>query len=223
MKLHEWEIKFTDTKVTLKHFLKHYIVPKYEVIIDDSLAFTCVVFGWIVPEDNDIYKIYKRSIRKIGLSKLLTHIKSSQICNGVSNIEYNSLSIHSLPCEIDIDNINSPNQAKNYRCPNDCALMLLNYLNCKKCTKFVKQYEKHNRAKEAIVNTPAKRNAPLTKTHPNRVRMALKEERAKSAELQKTIDNTRKEIQCGSVKVDNKLATDLEKICLITWIMLPHL
>ena len=75
MKLHEWEIKFTDTKVTLKHFLKHYIVPKYEVIIDDSLAFTCVVFGWIVPEDNDIYKIYKRSIRKIGLSKLLTHIK----------------------------------------------------------------------------------------------------------------------------------------------------
>ena len=118
-----------------------------------------------------------------------------------------------MPCEIDIDNIlNSPNQAKNYRRPNDCELMLLNDLNCKKCTKFVKQYEKQNRAKEAIVNTPVKRNAPLTKTHPNRVQLALKEERAKSAELQKTIDKMRKEIQCGSVKVDDKLATDLEKI-----------
>ena len=90
--------------------------------------------------------------------------------------------------------------------------MLLNDLNCKKCTKFVRQYEKQNRAKEAIVNTPAKRNAPLTKTHPNRVQLALKEERAKSAELQKTINKMRKEIQCGSVKVDDKLATDLEKM-----------
>ena len=52
----------------------------------------------------------------------------------------------------------------------------------------------------------------MTKTHPNRVQLALKEERAKSAELQKTIDKMRKEIQCGSVKVDDKLATDLEKI-----------
>ena len=70
---HKWEIKVTDTTVTLKHFLKPYIVPEYEVIVDDSLAFTCVVFGWIVPDDNEIYKIYKRLIRKIGLAKLLTH------------------------------------------------------------------------------------------------------------------------------------------------------
>ena len=56
MKLHECHIKTPF---------------KYEVTIDDSLAFTCVVFGWIVPDDNDIYKIYKRSIH--GVSKLLTH------------------------------------------------------------------------------------------------------------------------------------------------------
>ena len=188
MKLHKWEVKFDDTKVTLKHFIEPYIIPKYEPIIDDSLAFTCVVFGWIVPDDNDIYKRYKRSMRKIGLLKLLTDIKSNQVCNGVHNIESNSLSIHSVPCEIHIDNIlSSPNQAKNYSRPNDCDMLLSHDTKCGKCTKFVVNHEKQKCVKKVNVNKPAKRNAPLTKTHPNRVQLAFKEEHLKSSELQKTI------------------------------------
>ena len=88
MKLHEWEIKFTDTKVTLKHFLKHYIVPKYEVIIDDSLAFTCVV--WL--DSSKKIMTFTRYINvqyvKIGLSKLLTHIKSRQIWSQQYRVEF---------------------------------------------------------------------------------------------------------------------------------------
>ena len=76
----------------------------------------------------------------------------------------------------------------------DCELMLLNDINCKHCTKFITQYGKQNRIKEAIVNTPAKRKAPLTKNHPNRVQLALKQERATSAELQKAIIKMKKYI-----------------------------
>ena len=135
------------------------------------------------------------------------------MCLGVNNIECNSLNIHSLPSEIDIDNIlNIPNQAKNYKRTNDCEMLISNGMNCKNCTKFVIQYEKQNRAKEAILKTPAKRNAPLKKTHPNRVQLALKDERTKSAELQKTIEKMKKEIQSKSVQVCDTLGKDFEKM-----------
>ena len=51
----------------------------------------------------------------------------------------------------------------------------------------------------------------MTKIHPNRVQLALKPERAKSAELQKAIIKMKKEIQSRSIKVDDTLGIDLEK------------
>ena len=55
--------------LTLKIYEKPYIVPKVEVVIDTTLDFTCLVFGFKVPDDHDIYKHYRRSLTKQALPK----------------------------------------------------------------------------------------------------------------------------------------------------------
>lgn len=197
----------------LKHFVKPFALSKFELIIGDSLEFTCAVFGWLLPDDNQMYKIYKRSIRKTGISKVLKHFESSKICNGVIDVESNALLVHSVPYEIDIDNIfSSPNQAKSYTQPSDCDMILDNKTKCSYCIKFTTNHEKQQRVKRAIINTPAKRYAPLSITLHNRVRLAPKEESLKPSELQKTIDKMQKETKISSVKHDDTLSRDMETI-----------
>ena len=45
---------------------------------------------------------------------------------------------------------------------------------CEKCSSFSARLKKHNDKKEKNINTPAKPNAPLSRTHPNKVALALK-------------------------------------------------
>ena len=48
--------------------------------------------------------------------------------------------------------------------------------------------------KERKLQTPAKLNAPLSKTHRQKVELALKEERKKTSSLKKQIEQMKKEI-----------------------------
>ena len=48
--------------------------------------------------------------------------------------------------------------------------------------------------KEKIANTPAKLNAPLNKTNPSRVNLALKEQCRKCTELEKKISKTQEQL-----------------------------
>ena len=62
LKLSDWDVKNTDTNISLKQFLHPYTVPKLEVIIDSTFNFTIAVYGWIIPENHTIYALYSRSM-----------------------------------------------------------------------------------------------------------------------------------------------------------------
>ena len=52
------------------------------------------------------------------------------------------------------------------------------------------------------MNTPAHQKAPLTKTHPNRVKLAFQKERLKCSQLQKKVGQMQQEITSQGVKLD---------------------
>ena len=60
--------------IKLQKFTHPYIIPQFEILIDDRLEFTIVVFGWLLPLAHQIYKKDFLSIRNVMVSKLLLEI-----------------------------------------------------------------------------------------------------------------------------------------------------
>ena len=65
-----------------------YLTPKYNIEINESLAYTVRVFDWYLPEDNWLYKDYKRSLRNVTLVSLLAEIENLYVC-GATNDQFN--------------------------------------------------------------------------------------------------------------------------------------
>ena len=101
LQLHLWTMHKIENIVSFKHFEKPYLAPKIEIVIDDSLAFTCAIFGWVLPEDHSIYKLYKRSMRNITISNLLHGVLSMKICPGLET-NTDDGAPHSISCELDL-------------------------------------------------------------------------------------------------------------------------
>eukprot|EP00112_Aurelia_sp_Birch-Aquarium-sp1_P007722 Seg1843.6 transcript_id=Seg1843.6/GoldUCD/mRNA.D3Y31 product="hypothetical protein" protein_id=Seg1843.6/GoldUCD/D3Y31 len=49
------QIIFQEDRVILKMNQIPYILPKYEITIDDSLGYSISVFGWLLPDDHELY------------------------------------------------------------------------------------------------------------------------------------------------------------------------
>ena len=76
LKLKLWILDNQESKVSFKYYSKPYLSPKFEEISDDSLTFTCALFGCVLPDTHEVYKQYKRSVRNITLSGLLKEISN---------------------------------------------------------------------------------------------------------------------------------------------------
>ena len=46
----------SPNKLTFKFFERPYIIPQLEVIVDESLAYTCAAYGHLLPDDHFLYK-----------------------------------------------------------------------------------------------------------------------------------------------------------------------
>ena len=53
-----------------------YVLPKTEIIVDDSLSFTVKLYGCFLPENNPTYMKYRRSMRNTTISRLLHELES---------------------------------------------------------------------------------------------------------------------------------------------------
>ena len=55
LKLLEWSFGVDNEQENahLKYFVSPFTVPKYEIIVNNSLEYTVVVFGWRLPDDSD--------------------------------------------------------------------------------------------------------------------------------------------------------------------------
>ena len=70
------------------------ILPKFKIVIDDNLGFTVSVFGWLLPEDHELYTANMRSVTNITVSDLVKSVQRMMICPGVKPTELSSEIIH---------------------------------------------------------------------------------------------------------------------------------
>lgn len=216
LKLDGWVYTVVDGSVHFKRNDPLYIIPKYEVIVDETLRFTCVCFGWVLPENSIVYKQFVRTLRKITISSLLTEVCRYKICEGVGIII--DAVKQNIPLHTDLKTMvaGSPNASKTYyRAPTCCILLCIDDDKiCNDCKQHIVNIKKKEQRKERQINTPAKPNAPLSQTHRRKIESALKEERNKTNKLNKEIRKMKEQISTMGVEIDPVLSKDFEDVLL---------
>ena len=81
--LERWNPTFSDDRVTLKLFLMPALLPKFEVVIDVSLAYHVQVYGWSLLDTHQVYKEFRRSVQFTTILALVTFIQDHHICIGI--------------------------------------------------------------------------------------------------------------------------------------------
>ena len=145
---------------------------------------------------------------------MLCEVSEFEVCPGLdSDTSSRKLLCHSVPCVINLDDsFDHDSQSKQFYRPKECDLLVITEQHCIHCLKFKTTTEREHSLKSKHLNKPAHKNAPLSQTHPNRVKLALQEERAKTSKLKQQIDRMEREIRCAGVTLDDQLSGDLDKI-----------
>ena len=151
-----------------------------------QLKFTLATYDWLLPDDLEFYKVFKRSLRNSEMH-IFSEIQSYQLCDDIKDSLGNTaVDVYSIPCELNLEEqIQSSNQLKTVSQSSDCRMLLSEGNNWGSCKKFEKSNDRQIRMKEKTQNTLAKLNASLSKTNPNLVNLMLKEQHTKWTELEK--------------------------------------
>ena len=83
---------------------------------------------------------------------------------------------------------------------------------CESCNSLLKRFGKKEKQLSIRLKTPAKRNAPLSKTSHERVTLALKQERLKCSQLEAKIKKMKQEIENKYIPLDKEINEDISKI-----------
>ena len=172
LKLKGWTFDQHTDKILFQMITETYLLSPIELIVDESLGFSCAVFGWLLPDDHELYKMHFRSVRNISLSNLLCELSEFKVCPGLDRS--NKLLCHSVPCKINLDDsFDHDSQSKQFYRPKECDLLVIIDQHCLHCLKFKTATEKECSLKSKHLNKPAHKNAPLSQTHPNRVKLYI--------------------------------------------------
>lgn len=90
--LQNWNIGTFSDRAVLKQVEIPYVLPKFEIVVDDSLAFTVRVYGCYFPEDHPVYLDYRRTVRNISIHSLAELLgENYSLCCGVDTLEMTML------------------------------------------------------------------------------------------------------------------------------------
>ena len=85
--LTEWTVEKTNDRVVFKKINPSLLLAEYEIIVDDSLGFTIIILGSLLPENHFLYTKHLRSVRYITISELINVVMALSICQGVGDVD----------------------------------------------------------------------------------------------------------------------------------------
>ena len=80
-----WNVVTLDDRITMQKMKLPYLLPEYEIVIDDSLGFTLTVFHWLLPENHELYKKHHKSVKQVSIQQLIEEIMGYTLCNGITH------------------------------------------------------------------------------------------------------------------------------------------
>ena len=88
--------------------------------------------GWGLPDDHQLFKFLKHSVRNAKINTVFSQRKSYKLCNHNEVCLATSLfNVHSIHCEIDLGNLlQSPDQRKTFNCSLNYRMLLTGGSKC---------------------------------------------------------------------------------------------
>lgn len=208
--LEHWDKRILEDKIILKKMDGVCVLPKTEIIIDDSLSFTVKVYSCYLPTDHPVYMKYRRSVRNITINRLVDELEGLNICGGIqpndTESDCHKLLHHVIPtCSEDSDSEQFPH--KGYWRAKGC-LLFADHSVCPECTEHVTQRQKP----KSRTLKPAHVKAPVSATDPRRFKLTLQEQRLRCSELERQLKEMRNELEKSSINEDHELGNDFAKL-----------
>ena len=215
--LNDWIVQELEDRLVLKKKSSQVMLPEIQIMIDDSLGFTIYVYGWLLPEDHELYTTNLRSVTNITVSDLVKSIGTLSICPGVKPFELSSSILHHvIPKSVDPllndDDDGSSFPHQEYWRTRGCAVLFDNGKQCCSCHHYSHKSELSHMAKQKKLAEPAHLFSPASQTTPERIKLTLQMQRFKCAELEQKLKEMKLEIQKSSVEVDHQLSQDITSI-----------
>ncbi|XP_068707882.1 uncharacterized protein [Montipora foliosa] len=215
----EWSTQIKEDRIIFRKFDQPSVcLPQLELVVDDSLGYSIIVYGWLLPDDHILYTQYLRSMKNITLSDLVRElIELFVVCPGIEQPELNSNIIHHV-IPMSVDPLNSDdNGPENYSFKEfwrsrKCQLLVQDLEDCASCDEQTKTIRRSSLAKQRRMSEPAHLFAPVSKTAPDRLKLTLREQRLKCADLEYQLKEMKSEIEKSSIEVDHNLSNDLTTI-----------
>lgn len=210
LKLKGWVINNKDNFVSITKHDGLHVPAKFEINVNKDLKLKILCYNWLIPEQNELIKKHESSMKNTTLSTLLYEIENMKICEGVS-YKTDKIISHSIP------KVNAPCQHPDpisyttFNRPSEC-LLLSGQNQCFTCAQKYQQHLQYLKRKESKRKEPAKPNAPVSLTSPDRLKASLQSYRIENKELKNQISKLQNELKKSSVKTSDSLNKDLVSI-----------
>ena len=79
-----WEINIQEQLVIASFTSSEYVLPTYELYINNLLNFTVRVHSWILPLDYELYLLYNSSILNMTFSTFVERLSQFTLCQGIT-------------------------------------------------------------------------------------------------------------------------------------------
>ena len=198
-----------------------HILPLFEIYVDQTLAFTLRVYGWLLPEDHELYLSHKRSFLNITLSNFIIELKQKNIlCEGITTPDPSkeiNFQKHVVPKIFDYSSFQqsttkSPLHQDEFYRSISCQLLISNNSTCSCCNSFNIKVVAAKKINTGKMLQPAKLKAPIKFTSPERIKLTLQNERLKCKQLETQISEMRAEINKSSEQISPEMSSDLISI-----------
>ena len=62
----------------------NHVLPKFEVFIDNTLTFSLRVYGWMLPQNRELYSKFNKSFHYVTFSNVAAYVRQCILCKGIS-------------------------------------------------------------------------------------------------------------------------------------------
>ncbi len=147
--------------------------------------------------------IVERAGYKFYITKFQSDVSTTHGCLSVASV---------IPCNIDpLNDDLFPYSRQEYQRVIECEI-LLKKEQCDSCAAFEKKLQWQRKGKERNLSIPAKPNAPISTTAPEKIKLTLQQQRLKCAQLEERIKEMDAEMKASAVQVSDDLGKDLSEL-----------
>ena len=188
----------------------NHVLPKFEAFIDNILTFSLRVYGWMLPQNQELYSKFNKSFHNVTLSNLFILCISTPDRETLLNCQKHvSPKFFNYLKYLEASFKTNVHQYEFFR-SNSCAILYNHNFStsCPSChSHCIKVISEANR-KQANLDKPAKLYAPVTRTNPVRLKLALQEHRLQCKQLESELVIMKTALELNSEKASPELSAD---------------